>query len=133
LQPDQNDNYQEEQEPNRKHSNSKNRKRNPRKRHFPICPICQSSVRDLYTAIAFGEENIPAHFDCIMKELAASEELQEKERISYLGGGSFGIVQNTGGGKFFIRKRIQFEQKELNLDWRKYARNRAQKRGHRDR
>jgi hypothetical protein len=57
-----------------------------------------------------------------MRELRDSNELAPQERICYLGGGSFGILefrQQGGPGKFIIRKRIQYEEKEAAQEWKK--------------
>ncbi len=108
---------------------SSNRKRKRRKRYkgykpsqkLPDCPICEQPVRDVLTAIAVSSDGVPAHFDCVLKKLSREEELRNKEKICYIGGGSFGIVrfdnpQDTRN--FSIRKRIQFEQKDLSVFWR---------------
>lgn len=93
------------------------------RRYYSECPICNQGVRDILTAIAWGEERKPAHFDCILKNISESEELTPKEKLVYLGGGSFGIVQfRSGGGpgpRFTVRKRIQLEEKEEKIEWRR--------------
>ena len=63
----------------------------------------------------------PAHLGCVLKLLEKQEELEPKEKIAYLGGGSFGIVQfrTPNQGKLFVRKRIQYEEKEKKIDWRR--------------
>lgn len=89
---------------------------------FPDCPICRQPVRELPSALTHKETGQPAHFDCIMKELRDSNELAPQERICYLGGGCFGILefrQPGGPGKFVIRKRIQYEEKEAVQEWKK--------------
>ncbi len=89
---------------------------------FPDCPICRQPVRELPSALTHKETGQPAHFDCIMHELHDSNELAPQERICYLGGGSFGILefrQPGGPGKFVIRKRIQYEEKEKAQEWKK--------------
>ena len=113
---------------NRRRNFRKNNKKRfnndyPKKKiEYPTCPICNSKINDIYSAISYGEDNLPAHFDCILKELSEKEELMNKEKICYLGGGSFGIVKfsNTpGSNRFFVRKRIQYEKKDEAFDWRK--------------
>ena len=86
-------------------------------------------MRDLYTAIAYGERSAPAHFDCIMSLLGEREELEEGARLCYLGGGSFGIVQvrpaaraGDRGGTLLIRKRIEVEDKDAAPAWREELR-----------
>jgi ribosomal protein L32 len=94
---------------------------NKNKQHdFPICPVCGKSVRDILTAIALDSTKEPAHFDCIVRKIAEHEELQQREKIVYLGKGSFGIIQyNKGKSGFVVRKRIQYEEIDKGPDWRK--------------
>jgi uncharacterized protein (DUF111 family) len=93
------------------------------KRYYAECPICGKGVRDLLTAVAWGQERKPSHFDCVLKAIAEQEDVQAKEKVVYLGAGSFGIVQfrsGTGSSqRFIVRKRVQLEEKEEKLDWRK--------------
>ena len=79
------------------------------------CGICPPPLR-------IGGRACPAHFDCIMREIRDSNELTPQERVCYLGGGTFGILefrQPGGPGKFVIRKRIQYEEKEASQEWKK--------------
>ncbi len=85
---------------------------------YPDCPICKQSVRDLPSALTHRESRQPAHFDCIMRELRDSNELAPQEKICYLGGGAFGILEFRQG-KFTIRKRLQYEEKETPSEWKK--------------
>ena len=89
---------------------------------YPACPICQKAVRELHAAITHRESGQPAHFDCILQLLRESTDLQDSEKICYLGKGSFGVVQfrqNAGPMRFLIRKRIQYEQTDGFPDWRR--------------
>ena len=117
-------------------TNSRNRnggwKRNRKRRYkdsfpgkeVPRCPYCGQNVRDVLTAVALeqGEAEAPTHFDCVIKKLSEEESLQPKEKICYLGNGSFGIVRfkNPSDPKnFTIRKRIQVEPEKQEASWRK--------------
>ncbi len=110
---------------NKKRPKGRGRRRgkgNAGKRFFAECPICGKGVRDLLTAIAWGEQRTPAHFDCILKELSVQEDMQAREKIVYLGAGSFGVVKfrsGSGTSRFIVRKRIQLEEKEESLEWRR--------------
>jgi len=90
-------------------------------KEFPNCPICGRPVRYMMTAIAQGENGEPTHFDCVLRLITEKEELQPREKVCYLGNGSFGIVRFKPGGqsKFTIRKRIQYEEREKSFPWRK--------------
>ena len=74
-----------------------------------------------YTYIADPETGKPANFDSVIQKLSAQEELAENERVCYLGRGSFGILVDQKGKKprYYVRKRIQYEDENRSLDWRR--------------
>jgi hypothetical protein len=89
---------------------------------YPDCPVCGKPVRELASALTHRLSKQPAHFECVMKELRDSNEVAAQERICYLGGGCFGVLEfHPGGGanRFVIKKRIQYEEKETPQDWKK--------------
>ncbi len=89
---------------------------------YPDCPICGKQVRDLPSALTHRVTRQPAHFDCIVQELRDTNEIAPQEKICYLGGGSFGILEfraSGGPGHFVIKKRIQYEEKEAQQEWKK--------------
>ena len=114
-----------DKQPDKKNINSSgNRKRNnyrrPRsKKSFPECPICNQSVKFLLTAISVGEDNSPAHFDCVLNKLTEAEQLGPKEKITYIGNGNFAVVSGKSGKDLVIKKSIEFEGKESKGEWRK--------------
>jgi hypothetical protein len=89
---------------------------------FPDCPVCGKQVRELASALTHRVARQPAHFECVMRELLDSNEMSPEEKICYLGGGSFGILEFRppgGSTRFVIRKRIQYEEKETPQEWKK--------------
>ncbi len=89
---------------------------------LPDCPVCGKQVRELASALTHRVARQPAHFDCVMRELRDSNEIAPQERICYLGGGTFGILEfhpPGGPARFVIRKRIQYEEKETPQEWKK--------------
>lgn len=105
---------------NQHRSRRRNNYRRPRtKRTFPECPICNKSVKFMLTAMSVGEENKPAHFDCVLKLVTESEELGPKEKIIYIGNGNFAIINGKSGKDLVIRKTIEFEGRESVAEWRK--------------
>ena len=65
---------------------------------------------------------LPAHFDCVFRELRDVNGISPQEKLCYLGSGSFGILEFKAPGgpsKFVIRKRIQYEEKETPQEWKK--------------
>lgn len=90
--------------------------------HDAPCPICGKPVRMLYSAILYENSDTPAHFDCIVKSIRETYDVSPREKICYLGSGSFGIIQMRDVGSqipFLIRKRIQYENQEKTREWRK--------------
>jgi hypothetical protein len=88
----------------------------------PSCPLCGKPVYDLSTALAAGREaGDPAHFDCVLERVAASENLASGEKIVYLGSGAFGVVEfkDKNESHFAVKRRIQWEKEGEKKDWRK--------------
>ncbi|MCK5674503.1 MAG: hypothetical protein KAH95_14075 [Spirochaetales bacterium] len=110
----------ESENTNTSKSRRRNNYRRPRtKRTFPECPICNKSVKFMLTAISVGEDNKPAHFDCVLKQISEDETLELKEKIIYIGNGKFAIVNGKSGKDLSIRKTIQYEEKESKGEWRR--------------
>ena len=94
----------------------------PVARIAPDCPVCGKPVRELPSALTHRVTGKPAHFECILKELRDANELAPQEKLCYLGGGTFGILQFRPAGsatRFTIRKRISYEEKDTPQDWKK--------------
>jgi len=94
----------------------------PPTREYGACPICNQPMRDIQSAIAFPPSDQPAHFECVIRRIGEDEKISESERVVYLGNGSFGIIEDrtaSGESKYVIRKRIQFEEPEKAVGWRK--------------
>ncbi len=105
----------------RKNSKRKNRKRNEEKGVLTECPLCGKLVRDISNAIAHKETREPVHFECVMKEIALTEEIKESQKLCYLGQGTFGVVsmKDRSGKDFTIHKKIIYEKHDEAIQWRK--------------
>jgi hypothetical protein len=89
---------------------------------FPDCPICGKQVRELSSALTHRPTQQPAHFDCIVRELREANPMAPQEKLVYLGGGTFGILEfrpQGGPAGFVIKKRIQYEEKDQPAAWKK--------------
>ena len=86
------------------------------KGNFHINISIDSLQKEVYEQI-----RVNANFDRVIQRLAESEELQPNEAICYLGRGSFGILVDQKGKKprYFVRKRIQFEDEHEKYTWRR--------------
>jgi len=89
---------------------------------MPTCPICGKPIYDLSTALSASmDTGEPAHFDCVLDRVAASESLIAGEKLVYLGSGAFGVVEfkDRGENVFTVKRRIQWEKEGEKKDWRK--------------
>lgn len=86
-------------------------------------------IQEMPSAIAYGPEGSPAHFDCVVKDLETKETPKEGEKIAYLGAGMFGVIkpQEGEGVPFVILKKIQVESKDNQPEWRKDIKNQLKK------
>ena len=88
----------------------------------PLCPRCGAPIDDLPSALNDKETGQPIHFDCVIARLSEGENLGEGEKVVYLGGGRFGVVQFETPGdtkRFRVRKTLQWEEKDKRAEWRR--------------
>lgn len=89
------------------------------------CVQCGKPIRHPQMAMASPETGEPLHFDCVIQSIAEAENLGAREKICYLGQGTFGIIKFKSGSSsrdFVIRKRIPFEKRDVVVEWRKHMR-----------
>ena len=84
----------------------------------PICPVCNEPIYIIEEAIRHNGTGELAHFECILNEIRDNNisEMEDEDKIVYLGSGTFGIIQERQSGKntrFFVRKRINYENKKI--------------------
>ena len=84
----------------------------------PICPICNNPIYITEEGINHSETNKLAHFECILNEIRQNNinDMEESDKIVYLGSGTFGIIQERQSGKkfnLFVRKRINYENRKI--------------------
>jgi hypothetical protein len=85
------------------------------------CPLCGKPVRDAVSALCYGQDRAPAHFDCVLESLRSRWNLAPDERLCYLGGGAFGVIrspQGEGHAPFSIRERVPYEAEPDRPEWR---------------
>jgi hypothetical protein len=90
-------------------------------REYEACPVSGGPITDILTAIADPETGRPSDFNSVIRKLTEQEDLAENERICYLGKGSFGVLVDQKGAKprYYVRKRIQYEDEYERYPWRK--------------
>lgn len=84
----------------------------------PLCPVCNKPIYIIEEAIRHNTSGELAHFECILDEIKENNmsDMQEEDKIVYLGSGTFGIIQERQNGKntrFFVRKRINYENRKV--------------------
>lgn len=112
-------------------SSRKYKSRKPSKQFEPIiCAVCGKPIDGISQAIGGPGEQEVSHFECILNSIAEEEQLSPGQKISYIGNGTFAVLEyekKNFSGKFSIVKRIQIESKETTdrikrvVDERKHA------------
>jgi hypothetical protein len=85
-----------------------------------VCPICNkvvSNIAEAFTSEAGGH----CHFDCVLNQITESETLTENQKVSYIGRGTFAVVEPKEGGGFTFVKRIVWENQETFDAMKKYV------------
>lgn len=87
--------------------------------NYPDCSICSNTIKDVYSAVTY--ESAPAHFECVLKKIEGEETLGPKEKVWYIGNGTFAVVEvkSEKSNEFEIKKRIDLEDPETPVEWRK--------------
>ncbi|MFP4510405.1 MAG: hypothetical protein ACLFNQ_09770 [Spirochaetaceae bacterium] len=93
-------------------------------REYAPCPVCGKAIEHVFSAVAHRSNGMPAHIECIIEELSGEEQLEEGDRIVYLGRGNFGVVGKEprveeGRRLFNVKRRIQYETGSDTPDWRR--------------
>jgi len=76
----------------------------------PLCVICGKKIETIADAISEGKGEY-SHFSCVIDKIGKQEKINENQKVSYLGKGTFGIIE-TKDGKFSILKKIDYETQE---------------------
>ncbi len=86
------------------------------------CIVCGELISDMTSAVAYGPDRGPTHFDCVIQELAKKEPLQPEEKIAYLGSGLFGVIVEKESSRFEIHRKIMVDDPQSAPDWRREIR-----------
>lgn len=84
----------------------------------PICPICNKPIYITEEGITHNGTGELAHFECILEEIKRNNmnDIEENDKVVYLGSGTFGIIRERQSGKnfkLFVRKRINYENRKI--------------------
>ena len=86
----------------------------------PSCQYCGTEIENIASSLSTPEGGY-AHFDCVLLRIRDTEQLHEDSLISYIGGGSFGIIEKGEDGMSHIVKRIQYETPERHKGMKEYV------------
>lgn len=83
------------------------------------CTVCGQPIAEMASAVAFGPDQNPAHFDCVLSELGKRETLVAPEKLAYLGSGLFGVIVEKENNRFEIHRKIAVEDTNNPPTWRR--------------
>ena len=76
------------------------------------CAKCNKKIEEMDSSIKDSKKELYYHFNCVMDEIKKDNVVEGKQRIVYLGSGTFGIIEDIGpdlnNHKFIIKKKIQY-------------------------
>lgn len=84
------------------------------KEPMPDCLLCGKPIESIAQALGGEVEGTFAHFDCVLEKIRSEEELQAGQTLSYIGKGTFAILEPSEEQGFTIVKRIVYESPESN-------------------
>jgi hypothetical protein len=87
----------------------------------PVCTICNKPIEAIAQAICGPEPHSFSHFDCVLRKIADEEHLQPHQKVSYIGRGTFAVIETDSEGKFVIIKRIPYETPETFANMKRYV------------
>lgn len=86
----------------------------------PVCNICGQEIELISQAISEPNGGY-SHFDCVLQKIAQMENVQDPDKVSYVGHGEFAVVSKDEQGHIFIKTRIPYESKENYEAMKKYV------------
>jgi len=89
----------------------------------PPCVICGKPIDSISQSIGGPQPETFSHFDCVLRKIADDEHILPTQKVSYIGRGTFAIIEVQSDGKFTILKRIPYENPETYSFMKKYVEN----------
>lgn len=84
------------------------------------CPLCGKVIANIANALTNPEGGF-CHFDCVLEKIAKDEKITDDQKVSYIGRGTFAIVEKGEAHAFTIEKRIVWETPESFDTMKKYV------------
>ncbi len=85
------------------------------------CEFCSRPIHELSSALVDKKNGGAIHFDCVITKLTETEQLEEGQKISYIGQGRFAVIffENPHDlRKFSIVRTIEWENHDTKSEWR---------------
>ncbi|HKL85316.1 MAG TPA: hypothetical protein VJ861_03175 [Treponemataceae bacterium] len=87
----------------------------------PLCIKCGLPIQDITSALSDKKNKEAMHFDCVLEFLRNSENIEDGQKIAYIGQGRFAVIvyENPQDTKTFkIVRIIEWEGREAKAQWR---------------
>ncbi len=85
-----------------------------------VCVMCGKVIEGIASSLTHPEGG-HCHFDCVLNKIAADEKVTESQKVSYIGRGTFAVVEQNEDGSFVFTKRIPWENAEAFDAMKKYV------------
>lgn len=84
------------------------------------CPLCGEVIENIASALTHPEGGF-CHFDCVLEKISKDEHLTDKQKVSYIGRGTFAVVEEDEEKGFSFTKKIIWETPESFDIMKKYV------------
>jgi len=85
-----------------------------------VCKLCNEVIDVIASALTHPDGGY-CHFDCVLKKIAEDEHVTQAQKVSYIGRGTFAVIEQHEDGTFTIIKRIVWESGEAFDAMKKYV------------
>lgn len=75
------------------------------------CSICGETIQNISQAM-FAPDGSFVHFDCVLDNLKKNHNVHENQTISYIGRGTFALLEKGENGSWSIVERYVYENQE---------------------
>ncbi|HHT80147.1 MAG TPA: hypothetical protein GXZ69_02750 [Spirochaetales bacterium] len=84
------------------------------------CPLCGKVIETIASALTHPSGGF-CHFDCVLEKITKDEHLSEQQKVSYVGRGTFAVVEPNQETGFSFVKKIVWETPETFDTMKKYV------------
>ncbi len=86
------------------------------------CVICGGEVIDgIASALTHPDGGGFCHFDCVLNQIKEQEKISPSQKVSYIGKGTFAVVNQEEDGSFSFAKKIAWESTEAFAKMKQYV------------